>query len=360
MKIVVDARAMGSRPSGVGMYAYDFLKELVKYEEFEFVLLSDVATSEYIRFFENTGLEIRTQGKEVYRSAGVYSYFEFVQQQLDEIKPDLFWEINTIIPVKLKGNHKTMITVHDMFPITHLKYFGLVYSTYFRLNLAKTLKNTDMILYNSNQTKVTTEKIFKSAKKIKNRTAYIISYPLKEKLPVKDEGYLLYVGNMEKRKGVDLLLKAYSEYKKRGGEKNLILAGKMQEKDIHELLIKKQAETDGIEYMDYVSHDVKHKLYANCSCYVFPSRAEGFGMPVLEVMKHFKPILLSNLGIYDEIIGPCVNKFDLNADEDTQIENLCNAMLNFNEEVDSLAYNECVGRYVPEKLGKIVRDFINE
>ena len=47
MKIAVDARTLGSRPSGVGMYLNDFLKQLMKYEDLEFVLISDVAESEY-------------------------------------------------------------------------------------------------------------------------------------------------------------------------------------------------------------------------------------------------------------------------------------------------------------------------
>ena len=42
MKIAVDARTLGSRPSGVGMYLNDFLKQLMKYEDLEFVLISDV------------------------------------------------------------------------------------------------------------------------------------------------------------------------------------------------------------------------------------------------------------------------------------------------------------------------------
>lgn len=360
MKILVDARTMGSRPSGVGMYLFDFLKELIKYEEFEFVLLSDVATSEYIGYFEKLGIEIRTQGKEVYRSAGVYSYFEFIQQQINDIKPDLFWEVNTIIPIKLKGNHKTMITIHDMFPITHVKYFGIIYSIYFRHNLRKTLKNTDMILYNSNQTKLTTEKLFKNAQSIKNSIGYIISYPLRERTENRNEGFFLYVGNMEKRKGVDLLLKSYQEYRKRGGEKRLILAGKMQEEDINRLLIETQSEIDGVDYMDYVSHEKKHELYAKCACFVFPSKAEGFGMPVLEVMKHFKPIILSNLEIYDEIIGECVNEFDIHVSEEEQIHNLCMVMQNYYEDVDIDAYKRTVERYLPEKLGGIVREFIHK
>lgn len=358
MKIAVDARTLGSRPSGVGMYLNDFLKVLMKYREFEFVLLSDVAESEYIKYFMKKGIPVITQGKAVYRSAGVYSYFSFVQKQLKKIQPDLFWEVNTIIPIRLKGNFKTMITVHDMFPIEYVEYFGRVYSLYFRHNLAKTLKNTDMILYNSVQTKKTTEKLFPAAKKINNCNAYIIANPLKDEWEISDKDYFLYVGNMEKRKGVDLLLKGYQCYREKGGTKKLILAGKMQEDDIDRLLKETMEQTEGITYLDYVGHDKKHRLFADCSCFVFPSKAEGFGMPLIEVMKFSKPVLVGNLDIYDEIIGLDINRFDLNAAPQQQIENLAQAMLNFNGLVDNEAYKEVIAKYAPEKLGKTVRDFI--
>ena len=71
MKIAVDARTLGSRPSGVGMYLNDFLKQLMKYEDLEFVLISDVAESEYIKSFIKNGIKVYTKGKQVYKSAGV-------------------------------------------------------------------------------------------------------------------------------------------------------------------------------------------------------------------------------------------------------------------------------------------------
>ena len=42
LKIAVDARTLGSRPSGVGMYLNDFLEQLITYDEFEWVLFTDV------------------------------------------------------------------------------------------------------------------------------------------------------------------------------------------------------------------------------------------------------------------------------------------------------------------------------
>ena len=65
MKVAIDARTLGSRPSGVGMYLNDFLKQLIKYKDIEFVLISDVAESEYIKSFKNKGRsEERRVGKE--------------------------------------------------------------------------------------------------------------------------------------------------------------------------------------------------------------------------------------------------------------------------------------------------------
>ena len=101
-----------------------------------------------------------------------------------------------------------------------------------------------MILYNSEQTKQTTQKHFKEAMHIPNANAYIIAHPLRIKRELTDEDYFLYIGNMEKRKGVDLLLKGYKRYREKGGHKRLILGGKMQEDDIQALLDQLQSVAD--------------------------------------------------------------------------------------------------------------------
>lgn len=369
MKIAVDARTLGSRPSGIGMYLNDFLEQLTKYEEFEWVLITDVAESEYMKKFKFRGIEVHEMGREIYRSAEVYKYFAYLKEELLKIKPDIFWEVNTIIPVKLKGDFKTLITIHDMFPIEHVKYFGKVYSMYFRMNLRKTLKNTDMILYNSEQTKKSTEKFFPVAKKKANCNAYIISNPLGHYEPPRDDNYFLYVGNMEKRKGVDLLVKAYEEYRKKGGSRPLILAGKMQEPDIEQLVENALSNVEGFFYLGYITHTQRYDLYNNCSCFVFPSKAEGFGMPILEVMKHYKPILCSDLPIFDEIVGDCIKTFSLKGTEADQIESLSNSMQlmdkvieenkkSSDELVDRQAYEDDLAKYTPDRLGEMVRDFI--
>ena len=169
---------------------------------------------------------------------------------------------------------------------------------------------------------------------------------------------------MEKRKGVDILVKAYREYRKTGGTRPLILAGKMQETDVGKLVEDALTELDGMTYLGYVSHTTRYDLYNNCSCFVFPSMAEGFGMPLLEVMKHNKPILASDLKIFDEVVGNCVERFSLDGGEEKQIKNLSQAMHNFDKKasvgiVDENAYKNALEKFTPDRLGGMVRDFIN-
>lgn len=80
LKIAVDARTLGSRPSGVGMYLNDFLEQLITYDEFEWILFTDVKESEYIKRFEARGIKVIEWGKPVYKSVGVYAYLHLLRR----------------------------------------------------------------------------------------------------------------------------------------------------------------------------------------------------------------------------------------------------------------------------------------
>lgn len=354
MKIAIDARTLGSKPSGIGMYLFDFLKELVKYKEFDICLITDVTKSEYIKSCSKMGMKIIAYGKPV-KTYEVFSYFGFIQKQLNIIKPDVFWEVNNLIPRKLKGKFKTVVTIHDMFPITHAGDVGRVYGMYFKHFMKSTVSHADCILYNSRETKKQTVRFYPEAKTKKSMVTHIIVDRIKNVPEIRDDGYFLYVGNMEKRKGVDILLAAYALYKKRGGEKNLLLAGKLNDKYIRNQVYRAMQLSRDIEYMNYVSQKKKNELYAHCSCFIFPSKAEGFGMPVVEVMQFNKPVIVGDLSIYDEIVGDCVNRFNISSEY--TVEALSDAMENYNANVDVASYNRVLDSYAPEVLGEKLKKF---
>jgi glycosyltransferase involved in cell wall biosynthesis len=278
------------------------------------------------------------------------------------IQPDLFWEPNILIPKKMTGYRgKTMITIHDLFPVTLVQYFGWKYSLYFRVMLKKTIRTTDLILYDSLETQEDAERYFPELKGKKSFIQYVIVPRVQHmenhktiELPqsVLDKGYFLYVGNMEKRKGVDLLLDSYAEYRKKGGQKALILAGKSRERDVDEKIA---AVTDAYEdalYYGYVSDADKQYLYRNCDCFLFPSKAEGFGICVLEAMNYYKPILASDLSIFREIVGDRISYFPLAGDKEAQMDSLSEGMLHYSEKIDCQGYEQAMDQYMPEPLGK--------
>jgi glycosyltransferase involved in cell wall biosynthesis len=59
-----------------------------------------------------------------------------------------------------------------------------------------------------------------------------------------------------------------------------------------------------------LSEAQKAWLYANCSAFVFPSLAEGFGLPPIEAMHFGKPTFLSRLTSLPEVGGDAAHYFD--------------------------------------------------
>ena len=58
-----------------------------------------------------------------------------------------------------------------------------------------------------------------------------------------------------------------------------------------------------------IEESEKNWLYKNCSAFVFPSKNEGFGLPVVEAMSFGKPLILSRLTSLPEIGGSKASYF---------------------------------------------------
>lgn len=370
MKLLVDARSLGSHPSGIGMYLYDFLIELLKEPDFEITLLSDIATSDEMLDLAERGVPIVTYGTQISQSVQVLKYFRFVQDSLDYYHPDLFWEPNNLIPVRLKRfSGKILVTIHDVFPLTQPENHGHIYPLYFKYGLKQTMKQADGLTYNSMETKRDVEQRFEKATALPNLISYIIiKNPVNEDtlpsptvlfpdIPILNEDYFLYIGNLEKRKGTDLLLKAYQLYRKSGGTKNLYLGGKIREADIQKLYDEISQTTPGLVSLGYVNEEQKSVLFEHCSGFLFPSRAEGFGIPVIEAMHYNKPILASSLSIFEEIAGNAISYYDCSGTDQEQVKKLSEAMLRI-APADREQYASVCSRYLPERLGPDFCQFI--
>lgn len=84
----------------------------------------------------------------------------------------------------------------------------------------------------------------------------------------------------------------------------LIIAGEHSEYE-HQILEEAQAYGvgDRVKILGPIPEAEKHWYYKNCEAFLFPSIAEGFGLPVIEAMYYEKPLFLSTHTSLPEIGG---------------------------------------------------------
>lgn len=127
--------------------------------------------------------------------------------------------------------------------------------------------------------------------------------------------YLLYIGRLEEKKNVKNLIKAY---KKSSRKWPLILAGRPGNYGYEEIeaLASDSELKDDIIFLGYVSQNNYPKLLASASAFVFPTKFEGFGLPVVEAMACGVPVVCSNLDVLQEVAQDSALFFDPDNIED--------------------------------------------
>lgn len=89
-----------------------------------------------------------------------------------------------------------------------------------------------------------------------------------------------------------------------GNDLHLYLAGKTSSYvDVIVQEAKKWGVSDRVHFLGPISEAEKHWYLQNCTAFVFPSLAEGFGLPVIEAMQYGVPVFLSDHTSLPEIGG---------------------------------------------------------
>ena len=119
------------------------------------------------------------------------------------------------------------------------------------------------------------------------------------------DGYVLFVGTLEARKNVGVLLDAYARLLDRNPHiPTLVLAGKATP-DAAEWLerLTRPPLLGRVHHLGYVPAAGLEDIYAGARLLVMPSRDEGFGIPVLEAMSAGIPVVAANRGALPEVLA---------------------------------------------------------
>ena len=116
-------------------------------------------------------------------------------------------------------------------------------------------------------------------------------------------GYVLFVGTLEPRKNVGVLLDAFERLAMRT-RVELVMAGKSTPAAASWLERTRKPPLAGrVRHLGYIDAAQRRGLYEGASVLVLPSFDEGFGLPVLEAMTLGVPVVVSNRGSLPEVVG---------------------------------------------------------
>jgi glycosyltransferase involved in cell wall biosynthesis len=125
---------------------------------------------------------------------------------------------------------------------------------------------------------------------------------------IPDKPFLFTIGGIGEKKNFHVLPALLQH-----NDLYLIIAGREESKEYLQL-IKNEAQrygaADRLIFAGTISENDKIWFLSHCHAFVFPSTAEGFGLPVLEAMYFGKPVILSACTSLPEIGGDCAYYFE--------------------------------------------------
>lgn len=202
-----------------------------------------------------------------------------------------------------KRNSKWILTIHDLNFLYEKNFFKARKYLY---RLQRNIDRADVITAVSNFTKLEIEKHLK----IGNKKIHVIQNGVysgaevdKTKPAFIREGrkYFFSIGIFNNKKNFEVLIPLMKQFE----DVDLIIAGNHETaygKQIRHL-VRSMGLEDRIILSGEVNNSYKQWLYSNCEALLFPSLAEGFGLPVIEAMYEGKPVFLSRHTSLPEIGG---------------------------------------------------------
>lgn len=125
---------------------------------------------------------------------------------------------------------------------------------------------------------------------------------------------LLFVGRLDKTKGIDILLNIYNKYKFKN--LHLYIIG---ESVLDNIEIKFN---DNTTYLGWIDNKDIDKYYKMCDVVIMPSRWDGFGLVAVEAMRNSKPVIVSNRGALPELIKNGINGYIFDLDNENSLRNI--------------------------------------
>lgn len=325
MRIGFEAKRVFRNFTGLGNYSRAVVRILAKnYTENKYILYTPSQNSKISislkKDFSNISIK-EAPGKflkSLWRILGVTK-----DLKTDEI--DLFHGLSNELPLNIKkAGIPSVVTIHDLIFLRFPQYYKFIDRKIYGYKFRKACENANRIIAISQQTKndivehynIEPSKIdivYQGCDPIfgilKDK-ASLNSIKEKYKLP---DNFLLCVGTVETRKNQLLIVKALAHISE---DINLVIVGRptSYKKEIQDFLSHHPHLAKRIIFLEKVPFEDLPLIYQCASIFVYPSRIEGFGIPIVEALNSRIPVIAATGSCLEEAGGP--NSLYIHPDDD--------------------------------------------
>lgn len=232
-------------------------------------------------------------------------------------KPDVLWMPMHSLPYFRSRKTKTVATIHDLafkffpdhFPKKDLR----------RLNWFTdyAVRSADRLIAISHSTKNDILKLYPGLREEKIKVIYhgydknlfnknVSEEQIKKtntKYQIPNTKYIIYVGALQPRKNLNVLVDAFELLKRDKAHENLalVIAGDLGW--MYEEFLKRSKNIPGITVTGKFKTEDLPALLAGAEVFVLPSLYEGFGLPILEAMACGVPVVAADNSSLAEVAG---------------------------------------------------------
>jgi glycosyltransferase involved in cell wall biosynthesis len=312
-RIGIDATALPSEPVGAGNYILRLIRSLARVnEDYELVIFAQQSGQKQIGH-----LPSRLVAWEITPDRSVISRLAWEQLSLSRLaqrcRLDLLHSLHYTRPLFLPC--KSVVTFHDMtfflFPELHTRARRIIFPQFIRYSAL----HSQQIIAVSENTRQDALRLLPLAPERIHTTPLGIApefTPLNDpqhceevraryQLPAR---FVLFVGLVEPRKNLPLLLRAFARIAPAAPDTDLVIVGRLgwMYDEVFELIETLNIK-ERVHFPGYVPQIDLPMVYNLAQIFVYPSRYEGFGLPPLEAMACGAPVITTAVSSMLELVG---------------------------------------------------------
>ncbi|NTW15132.1 MAG: glycosyltransferase family 4 protein [Candidatus Moranbacteria bacterium] len=326
--VAIDIRLIGSKRTGDEAVFRNLVRELLRRNDgLRYVLLTDRHGAER-EILESVGCDGALPKNAEIRVLPSRNRFTWnlisVPSFLFHERIDVF-HTQYILPMAIPRRTRVVVHVHDVSFRAFPKLIGIVDRIFLSIFIPHAMRRADLVVVPSEFTRdevvayygTGTERVLVVPNAVdpgfladgalsgdgrRVREAY--------GLP---ERFVLSVGTMQPRKNIPVLVRAFAALRSRMSDVSLVLVGGRGGRHYDTAIDSAIRDTnlDGaVLFPGYVAQSDMPELYAAAEALIFPSRYEGFGIPLLEAFAAGTPVAASDIPPFHEVGGDAVTYFD--------------------------------------------------